>query len=69
MVAPPFLLWAWLVFVGFVLALLFLDLFVLHRDARKVPFREALWLSVLWIAVSLAFGGFVSIPPSPERSR
>ena len=59
MVAPPFPLWAWLVFGGLVLALLFFDLFVLHRDAREVPFREALWLSVFWIAVSLAFGGFV----------
>ena len=38
-------LWAWLVFVGLVLALLFLDLFVLHRKAREVPFKEALWLS------------------------
>jgi tellurite resistance protein TerC len=51
--------WAWSVFVGLVLALLFLDLFVLHRKAREVPFKEALWLSAFWIAVSLAFGGFV----------
>ena len=42
MSAPPFPLWAWLVFVGLVLALLFLDLFVLHRNARKVPFKEAI---------------------------
>src|SRR5215212_8636936 len=59
MVAPPFPLWAWLVFLGLVLALLILDLFVLHRNAREVPFKEAIWLSVFWIAVSLAFGGFV----------
>ncbi|HZC85060.1 MAG TPA: hypothetical protein VE194_11550, partial [Rubrobacter sp.] len=52
-------LWAWLVFIGLVLALLFVDLFLLHRDAREVPFKEAIWLSVFWIAVSLAFGGFV----------
>jgi TerC family integral membrane protein len=58
-VAPPFPLWAWLVFLGLVLALLFVDLFVLHRNAREVPFREAIWLSVFWIAISLAFGGFV----------
>jgi tellurite resistance protein TerC len=45
MVAPPFPLWGWLVFVGLVLALLFLDLFVLHRNAREVPFSEAIWLS------------------------
>jgi tellurite resistance protein TerC len=59
MSALPFPLWAWLVFVGIVLALLFLDLFVLHRNAREVPFKEALWLSGFWIAISLAFGGFV----------
>ncbi len=59
MVAPPFPLWAWLVFIELVLALLILDLFVLHRNAREVPFKEALWLSGFWIAISLAFGGFV----------
>ena len=51
--------WAWLVFFGLVLGLLILDLFVLHREARAVPFKEAMWLSVFWIALSLAFGGFV----------
>jgi tellurite resistance protein TerC len=66
MLAPPFPLWAWLVFVGIVLALLFLDLFVLHRNAREVPFKEALWLSAFWIAVSLAFGGFVWYPAGVE---
>jgi tellurite resistance protein TerC len=66
MSAPPFPLWAWLVFVGIVLALLFLDLFVLHRNAREVPFKEAMWLSVFWIGVSLAFGGFVWFLAGPE---
>lgn len=37
-----FPLWAWFVFVGLVVGLLFLDLFVLHRSARKIPFRESL---------------------------
>jgi len=54
-----FPLWAWAVFIVLVAALLFLDLFVLHRGAREVSFREALWLSGFWIFVSLAFGGFV----------
>lgn len=51
--------WAWFVFVGLVVVLLFLDLFVLHRGARKIPFRESLWLSGFWILISLAFGGFI----------
>jgi tellurite resistance protein TerC len=54
-----FPLWAWGVFFGLVALLLFLDLFVLHRGAREIPFKEALWMSGFWIAVSLAFGGFV----------
>jgi hypothetical protein len=39
--------------------LLALDLFVFHRKAREMPFKAALWLSVFWTAISLAFGGFV----------
>ncbi len=51
--------WAWLVFAGLVVLLLFIDLFVLHRGARKIHFKESLWLSAGWIAISLAFGGFI----------
>jgi tellurite resistance protein TerC len=54
-----FPLWAWLVFFGLVVGLLFLDLFVLHRGAREIPFKEALWMSGAWILIALAFGGFV----------
>lgn len=60
-----FPLWAWLAFLGLVAVLLFLDLFVLHRGARKIPFKEALWLSGAWISISLAFGGFVWFLSSP----
>jgi tellurite resistance protein TerC len=38
-------LWAWLFFAGLVLTLLVLDLFVFHREAKEVPFGEALRLS------------------------
>ena len=58
--------WAWAVFVGIVIALLFLDLFVLHRKAKEIPFSEALWLSGFWIAVSLVFGGFVWFVLGPD---
>ena len=54
-----FPLWAWLVFVGLVLGLLFLDLFVLHRNASEVSFRESLWMTGFWVAISLAFGVFI----------
>ena len=54
-----FPLWAWSVFGGLVVGLHFLDLFVLHRSARKIPFRESLRFTGFWVAVALAFGGFV----------
>lgn len=46
--------------------LLFLDLFVLHRKAKEIPLNEALWLSGFWIALSLAFGGFVWFVAGPD---
>jgi tellurite resistance protein TerC len=58
--------WAWLTFAGLVAVLLFLDLFVFHRGAREVPFGEAMWLSGFWIAISLAFGGFVWFIAGPQ---
>ncbi len=61
-----FPLWAWLTFAALVLVLLFLDLFVFHRGAREVPFGEAMWLSGFWIAISLAFGGFVWFIAGPQ---
>ncbi len=61
-----FPLWAWLAFAALVAVLLFLDLFVFHRGAREVPFREAMWLSGFWIAISLAFGGFVWAVAGPS---
>jgi tellurite resistance protein TerC len=49
----------WLGFVGFVVAMLALDLGVFHRHAHVVRFREALAWSSVWVALALAFGGWV----------
>jgi tellurite resistance protein TerC len=49
--------WAWAAVVAFTALLLALDLFVLHRDAHEVSFREAGWLSAFYVAVGLGFGG------------
>jgi tellurite resistance protein TerC len=49
----------WLGFVGFVVAMLALDLGVFHRHAHVVRFREALAWSCVWVALALAFGGWV----------
>jgi tellurite resistance protein TerC len=51
--------WAWAAFLAFVIAMLALDVFVLHRKAHEVSLREAGLWSALWIAIGLGFGGVV----------
>lgn len=52
-------LWMWLGFFGLVVALLAFDLGVLHRDGHEIEVRESLLLSGFYIALGMAFGGFV----------
>ena len=52
-------IWAWAGFVGLIVFLLALDLFVFHREAHEVSFPEATAFSLLWISLGLAFGGLV----------
>ena len=47
---------AWAAFVAFIVAMLLVDLFVLHRDAHEVTLREAGFWSAVWVAMGLAFG-------------
>jgi TerC family integral membrane protein len=49
--------WAWAAFAVFVLAMLMLDLFVLHRRAHEVSLREAAIWSGVWVTIGLGFGG------------
>jgi tellurite resistance protein TerC len=51
--------WAWAAFLAFVIAMLALDIFVLHRKAHEVSLREAGIWSAVWIAIGLGFGGLV----------
>ena len=52
-------LWFWLVFVAVVATLLVLDLGVLHRKTKDISARESFLLYGFYMAVALAFGGFV----------
>ena len=52
-------LWLWLVFGGVVVTLLALDLGVLHREGGEISVTESLWLSAGYIAVAVAFGGWL----------
>ena len=53
------MLWIWLGFILFILLMLALDLGVFHRKAHVVGLREALGWSAVWVAMGLAFSGFV----------
>ena len=57
----------WAGFVGFVVAMLALDLGVLHRRARVVGSREALAWSGVWVGLALAFGAGVWWTHGPDR--
>ena len=59
-------LWLWLAFLGLVIALLVLDLGVLHRKTREVGVRESLVMSAFYISLGLLFGGFVWWYLGPE---
>ena len=52
-------LWMWLGFIGVVIALLVLDLGVLHRRQREIGARESILMSAFYILLGLGFGGWV----------
>lgn len=49
------MLWVWIAFNAFVLAMLALDLGVFHRHAHEIKFKEAASWSVIWISLALVF--------------
>src|SRR5688500_5013099 len=53
------MIWFWIGFILFVLAMLAIDLGVFHRQAHAVSVREALTWSAVWITMALIFNGFI----------
>ena len=51
----------WISFNAFVLLLLSLDLFVLHRKVHVIQLKEALLTTLFWIVLSLAFNVVIYI--------
>ena len=51
--------WMYAGFIALVLALLALDLGVLHREAHVISVKEALGWSAFWISLGLLFAGFI----------
>lgn len=61
-------IWLWVGFNLFVLAMLALDLGVLHRHAHAVSLKEAATWSVIWIALALTFNLGVYFWRGPETA-
>jgi tellurite resistance protein TerC len=51
--------WMWLAFLGIVAGLLAFDLGVLNRRRREIGVRESVGLSIFYVGLGLAFGGWV----------
>jgi tellurite resistance protein TerC len=61
--------WLWIFFIACVLVALFVDFVVLKKQgAHEISVREALWWSLIWVALSLAFNALFwwSLKSSPE---
>ena len=48
-------IWPWVIFIGFVLVMLALDLGVFHRKSHVIRFKEAMGWSAFWITLGLLF--------------
>src|SRR5438105_3842348 len=51
----------WILFTLFIVAMLALDLGVLHRGANAMGFKQALWGCAFWITLAIAFGVLVLV--------
>lgn len=51
--------WFWIVFNAVVLILLVLDLTVISRQHKRIPFKQAMLMSAFWIGLAIAFAVFV----------
>ena len=51
--------WMWLLFIAIVIALLVLDLGVLHKKSREIGIRESLLMSGFYVTLGILFAGFV----------
>ena len=51
--------WMWLLFIGIVIALLVIDLGILHRKSKAIGVSESLWMSSFYIGIALLFGVWV----------
>ena len=49
------MIWPWVIFIGFVLVMLALDLGVFHRKSHAVSFKESLMWTGVWVTLAISF--------------
>ena len=52
-------LWEWGALIGFISALLIVDLLLVHRTPHEIAFKEAAIESTVWISIGVAFTGVI----------
>jgi len=60
--------WMWIAFLAIVLAVLILDLGVLHKDQKEIEVAESLKLSGFYFALAVIFGGWVWWSMGPQSA-
>lgn len=58
----------WILFTVFVVAMLALDLGVMHRGSNEMGFKQALWACLFWITLAAAFGVLVFVWQGQQRA-
>jgi tellurite resistance protein TerC len=51
--------WHWFALIGFIVALVVIDLLLVHRTAHVISSKEAAIESAVWISIGLAFTGVI----------
>lgn len=64
----PGVIWKWVLFNAFVLAMLALDLGVFHRRPREMKVKEALGWSAMWIALALGYNLIIYFWLGPHKA-
>ena len=61
-------IWAWGAVTAAILAMLLIDLLVVHKDAHAVTIREAAYSSAVWVTIGLLFGVVVWVSMGGEAA-
>jgi tellurite resistance protein TerC len=60
--------WHWFALLGFISALVIVDLLLVHRTAHVITMKEAAIESAVWISIGLAFTGVIYLLAAPGDS-